>query len=246
MQVRVLGSGSIAGKVQRNCSGYLVDERLLLDCGPGIWRALDNIGLNDKITVNEVFISHFHVDHIADLIPLLWSRHVLEIGQKEIFSIFGPIGTKLWFHKLTEAHRNWINELKLSIYELGDQNIELAGYAIKALPTNHTDHSICCKIMDRKRASLFYSGDSGWNDNLIKLAASCDLAILEASKASDHPVEDHLTPLLAAEVAHLAHVKILLLTHFYPEALAGNPLIEASTHFKGKIILAHDDLTVVF
>ena len=40
MQVRVLGCGTIAGRTGKNCSGYLIDEQILLDCGPGIWSAL--------------------------------------------------------------------------------------------------------------------------------------------------------------------------------------------------------------
>jgi ribonuclease BN (tRNA processing enzyme) len=41
MKIKILGSGTvIPAQPVRNCSGYLIDKNLLLDCGPGTWRAL--------------------------------------------------------------------------------------------------------------------------------------------------------------------------------------------------------------
>jgi len=245
MKLRILGSGTIAGQTNRNCSGYLVDDCILLDCGPGIWRALDGSGSDLKL-IDKIFISHFHVDHISDLIPILWARHVLEIGKEHTLSIFGPPGVKNWFKKLTHVHRDWISQLNVKIQEILGQRITADGYIIETLPTFHTKKSICYRMTDSSNISLFYSGDTGWNDNLVHLANVCNLAIMEASVSSENQAPDHLSPQLAARIARRADVKMLMLTHFYPEALIRDPLGEAAREFDGKIVVAQDGLTLNF
>jgi len=37
MLIRILGSGTIKTSYLKNCSGYLLNDEFLLDCGPGIW-----------------------------------------------------------------------------------------------------------------------------------------------------------------------------------------------------------------
>lgn len=245
MIVRILGSGTIAGKTNRNCSGYLVDKCLLLDCGPGIWRALDSSG-SDLRLINNVILSHFHVDHTSDLIVLLWARHVLEIGKEQVFSLFGPPGIKAWYKKLAVANKDWIGELQVEVHELSGRKVKVGDYTIRTLPTLHTFNSICIRITDSYNKSLFYSGDSGWNDNLIEVADSCDLAIIEASVSPENTAEDHLSSRLAAKIARKAKVKRLVLTHFYPEAFNHDPLIEARKEYEGEITIAQDGLTVDF
>jgi ribonuclease BN (tRNA processing enzyme) len=243
--VRILGSGTIAGQTNRNCSGYLVDDRILLDCGPGTWRSLDSRGIELRL-INIVLISHFHVDHISDLIALLWARNVLKIDKEQVFSIFGPSGTRAWYEKLTAVHSDWLHEAQVEIHELSEGGAKTEGYTIKASSTYHTLNSICFRITDSSNRSLFYSGDTGWNENLVKLANSCDLAIIEASVSSENKATDHLSSRLAAVIAQRAEVKRLILTHFYPEALNQDPLAEARKEYEGEITIAQDGLTVVF
>src|SRR3954470_24498342 len=52
-------------------SGYLVDDRLLLDCGPGVLAKLRDLqgGWPD---VEAIVITHWHLDHWGDLVPWVW------------------------------------------------------------------------------------------------------------------------------------------------------------------------------
>ncbi|TAN46939.1 MAG: MBL fold metallo-hydrolase [Methylococcaceae bacterium] len=60
----------------RALSGLLVEagsERMLFDCGQGVYNRLVESGggyLNPNVGVDKVFLSHLHSDHIADLAPL--------------------------------------------------------------------------------------------------------------------------------------------------------------------------------
>lgn len=244
MQLTVLGSGTIAGEADRNCSGYLVDRRVLLECGPGIWRSLDRAGGLVR-EVHTVVISHFHVDHVADLIPILWARYVLEIDQTRPLAVYGPRGLRRWFSKLARVHRQWLASCGgFELREISGPTELEGGYTIRALPTLHTPESVCCRLTDSRDKTLFYSGDTGWNDNLIRLADSCDVAIIEAAVPSAREGADHLSPRQAGQVAHGARARMLMLTHLYPEVLRGDPVSDAAQEYGGRIEIARDGLVL--
>jgi len=244
MRLDILGSGTIAGQTNRNCSGYLVDENILIDCGPGIWQAFYSKDRHTK-PLDIILISHFHIDHISDLIIFLWHRWVLNKDHKKDFSIYGPLGLKRWFSDLTHVHNEWINDLSISLHELSQSKIKIGSYKIETLPTKHSKNSICYKITDSKKRTLFYSGDSGWCENLIKLSNSCDMSIIESANTLSTQTDDHLTPELAGKIAELSGTKCLVLTHLYPEVFNINPREKASQFFKGEIIIASDNMVIM-
>ncbi len=244
MQLRILGSGTAAGETGRNCSGYLIDERFLFDCGPGIWSALYSKS-RPAIPINHLFLSHFHVDHFADLIPMLWTRWLFALKSPQpIMNIYGPAGLKDWFKELTSVHREWVKDLDIALHELKQGRKEVDNYLVKTLPTIHIENSICYRITDQHGKSLFYSGDTTWNDNLAILARSCDLAIIEAAVLPEDQIEVHLTPQQAAQVAARAKVKTLVLTHIYPQVWPAGPSKIAAAYFDGEIIEAEDNMVI--
>jgi len=57
-------------------------------------------------------------------------------------------------------------------------------------------------------------------------------------------VEGHLTPSLAGRMAHLAGVKRLVLTHFYPECLKTDIAAQCRRTWHGELTLAEDLLQI--
>src|SRR3954465_8887707 len=52
-------------------SGYLVDDRLLLDCGPGVLARLRRLH-DGWPRLDAIVISHWHLDHWGDIVPWVW------------------------------------------------------------------------------------------------------------------------------------------------------------------------------
>jgi len=91
--ITFLGTVSGVPSVKRNHPAialeYFTDYRdvLLFDCGEGTQKQLMKSGIS-FMQINKIFISHWHADHFAGLIPLIQTMN-LENRRKEL-TIYGP------------------------------------------------------------------------------------------------------------------------------------------------------------
>ncbi len=242
MLLRVLGSGTIKTPHIKNCSGYLINDELLLDCGPGIWRSMGFNKINNS-QIKYIALSHFHADHVSDLAPFLLERYLLPYFEKEQLIIMGPIGLKEWFTDFSKLFGEWMQTMSIKIVEM-DSLLKIDKYVIQTRLTGHTENSLCYRIEDLEKKILFYSGDSGENESLKILSKNADLAIIESSNTEDTKIDGHLTPQIAAEIAATSKVKKLMLTHFYPEVYDSDCLEKAKRIFKNEVLIAADNMTV--
>jgi len=242
MLLKILGSGTIKTSQLKNCSGYLINDEFLLDCGPGIWRAL---GINNikNLQIKYIALSHFHVDHVSDLAPFLLERYLLAEKDDIDLKLIGPNGLKEWFKDFSKLFGEWIQTIPIEIIEI-QSKYKIDKYNIQVLLTGHTANSICYRIEDYKGKTIFYSGDTGENENIKNLSKGVDLAIFEASNTSETKIKEHLTPQIAAQIAKKSNVKKLLLTHFYPEVYESNSLNEVKKIFKNEIVFAEDNMAL--
>lgn len=245
MKCLILGSGTILQKdYRKNCSGYLIDHRLLMDCGPGIWQAAGRAGLKPA-DLNFILLTHLHLDHVSDLFPLLLARFLSLYDLRTEMWICGPAGLREWFHSIARVSGTWIEELNIRLTEITGP-ISLDRYKIASAATGHTENSLCYRISGPEDKVLFYSGDSDYNQVLIEQAYHADVCILEASNTAETKVEGHLTPALAGKVARDANVGHLVLTHMYPEVEEIDAVRAAGEFFKGTISLARDGTILEF
>lgn len=245
MNLNVLGCGTIVQEGSgNNCSGYLLDNHLLFDCGPGIWRAIYHQGISME-NIDHIFLTHFHVDHTSDLSPILLNRFLLRGMETKPLNIIGPPGLKSWFLKLSALIGDWVDDMPLQLMEIPGNPFEVAGYTIITHPTGHTENSICYRV-EKEKKTFFYSGDTDFNESIISLAKSSSLAILEASNTEETKIEGHLTPQLAIKIATRASVGKLLLTHMYPEVYRDHAVNNAADAFEGDIFIAKDGMKISF
>ena len=243
MQLKILGCGPILQKKAfQNCSGYLIDDRILFDCGPGIWRAL-NESRSGAGNLHHIIISHFHVDHFSDIAPFLMARYLILDNINQPLSLTGPEGIGEWYEKVKNYCGSWAERLPVEVQE-AKHGPGIPGYQLRSALTGHSDNSLCFRLEDIAGNTFFYSGDTDENDAVRILAGKCDLALIESSNTEKSKVEGHLTPGRAAKLAEEAGVKTLLLTHMYPEVSHAYAMSEAKKYFSGEIIIARDGLIV--
>ncbi len=93
-ELLVLGSSSADPIQRRFSSAYalVVTGRLfLIDCGAPVSNLLYNYGF-DAVDVQAVFLSHWHMDHVAGLGLFLTHNHQRHRLNK--LTVYGPQGTR--------------------------------------------------------------------------------------------------------------------------------------------------------
>lgn len=250
MRLTVLGSGTGWITLKRSSPGYLVSAdnfHLLLDLGPGTLRQLLKTGLKiDEISA--LFISHFHPDHVADLVPFFFAtRYNLGYTRTEPFTVYGHQSFINLYEGLKQAFGHWVSPPVglLNLYLIETESLtefEIGPFKASTVGVKHNPESLAIRLEFYEK-SLIYSGDTGFSEELIELAKGGDLLILECANPIGATRGFHLDPEEIAEISAQAKPKKLLLSHFYPHS-ENVPLEIIQKKFFGEIMLARDLLTL--
>lgn len=217
MNVRILGTGTSIPSLKRLSSSYLVTVRgyrILVDVGPSVVRRLLEFGYTvDDIDL--IIITHFHVDHTADLSTFLFAcNYGIEPRRKPLFLIGGP-GFKKFFKGLSAIYP-WVlpNFYGLTIKVLARGIYSFHGIRIETIRVNHNSESIAFKITDKK--SVVFTGDTAYSKNLSRLSKDADLMITECS-FPERKVKGHLNLAGLDRMVSEATPKRVILSHLYPD-----------------------------
>jgi ribonuclease BN (tRNA processing enzyme) len=234
---------------------------MLLDLGSGSLRSLARLGEPFE-TLSAVGLTHRHMDHVADLLPLLFAlRNTPGLARRERLVVFGYPGLRADLERLAQVFGRWVLEpgFDVEIRELfPGEVLELEGIEAKARvsahPVRHSPEAVGFRIEILTGAaggsparSFAYSGDSGATDTLVDLAAGVDLFVCECSFPDDQAVEGHLTPSQLLPICASAGARRTVATHFYPvwdERGVERLWSESLARFGGEVplIAAHDGL----
>ena len=248
LSVTILGSGTCVPSLKRSSCSVLMkagDNILLFDSGAGTMRRLLEAGI-EIYDVSFVFFSHFHPDHTGELASFLFSNKYPDEGRRRIpLTLAAGRGFLKFFENLKGVYGHWIepNPGLLSIVEFdtirGDAH-RYENFSVETQPMEHNPESIAYRITGSGGASVVYSGDTDFSDNLITLSKNADLLICESALPDELKVKGHLTPSQAGEIASRANVGKLILTHFYPECDGADIEKECRKTYAGPLILAED------
>jgi len=246
--VTILGSGTCVPSLERSsCSVLLQIDRayLLFDSGPGTMRRLLEAGIT-IFDLNYIFYSHFHPDHTAELVPLLFATKYPESHRRKTpLTIVAGRGFEDFFARLKTVYGQWIEPPTglLETMELANSSRDSyrsQDFMVESAPMEHNEESIAYRITGAGGYSVVYSGDTDYNENLITLAKKADLLICESALPDDKGVKGHLTPSLAGKIATQAEVAKLVLTHFYPACDQVDIEQECRKTYSGALELAED------
>lgn len=132
----------------------------------------------------------------------------------------------------------------ITITELKNKKIEIDDITIKTKALDKqkstlVKNSIGYRI-EYEGKSFVFTGDVGYNENVVKLSKKADLLLMESSVPNEKKMADHITPGLAGEIATKVRANKLILNHFYFPDELNKIKKQAQKTFKGSIILAKD------
>ncbi|MFZ0247807.1 MAG: MBL fold metallo-hydrolase [Candidatus Binatus sp.] len=225
--VTLLGTGDAFASFGRSQSGYLIDApggRILIEAGPGLMPALKTNGVAPD-SFDLLLISHLHGDHFAGL-PFLILDYMWETPRKKVLTVAGPakLEERTWLLMRTMFPHFELDKikhkLKFVVLEPGSST-RLGKFKVRAIRSPHTKPEISLSLrIDGGGKSIVFSGDSGWNDELVELSAGADLFLCECTYYESTQLTFHLNyPLLAANRDKFK-VRRMVLTHLGREVLS--------------------------
>jgi len=217
MKLQILGTGTAIPRIERNSSAYLVSAdglNILIDVGPAVVRRLLERGF-DVDDIDVVIVTHFHVDHTADLSTFFFACNYGKVARTKPLTIIGGNGITRFYQGLRYVFP-WIEPKTygLAVKRLVNGSHAFNGITITTAPVKHNPESIAVRL-DEKR-SVTFSGDTDYSQNLIKLADRTDLFVVECA-FPERKVKGHLNLEYLDKIVQKAHPKRVLLTHLYPD-----------------------------
>jgi ribonuclease BN (tRNA processing enzyme) len=186
MQLAFLGTGSAFSRERYN-GAVVVDGRILLDAGAPLLLHMKRLDI-DPDQIGVLFLTHFHGDHMAGLIPYLGYRAFKRVGP---FTIVSPEGGAALIDRLmATAWPEWHEWLKH--FELNHIVAGATGQAV-GIPfeTVHLDHGSAGCTGYRLQIGgrlLAYAGDSEATPPLDELVRGAEVAITEATGPGQVPI----------------------------------------------------------
>ena len=268
ISVQIIGSGAVRALPHRGGPSYLVTidgRNLLFDCGRCAVHNLHRFGTPVE-SIDEVYITHLHFDHICDL-PLLlllsWNN-----GRESRLPIYGPKGIDPFLEggvrQAYEAdinsrvkHGNRVREkLDWAATEITNEGLvyENATYRVETIATAHAglaNWNFRITVGDK---IVVITSDSEPDQRLVEFCRHADLLLVECSgtKAFYESVAFggwHITPEDVGQIARDAGVKQVVLKHFVMESFSDDPDVAGkmaetvrSIHPDGEILAATDGL----
>ncbi len=153
LSVAFLGTGGAVPSARRNTASLLVargGERLMFDCGEGTQRQMQrSLGLTQ---VDDIFLTHFHADHILGLPGLLKTWDLTDRGTP--LRIYGPPGLQDLFKTLSRLVGRTGYPLELIELEPGD-SVPLEDAEVRAFEARHSARANGYALVEEERRGRF-------------------------------------------------------------------------------------------
>lgn len=194
VRIQLLGTGgplASGGRLQ-SCILIQTDHgRYLIDCGMTVLVGMSRFDI-DPGSIDAVLITHLHGDHYGGL-PLMILEACIHAHEGSTYSprtrplrIAGPAATEERVRQMLDLFgwRSQFSEMKdkglLEFVTLEPrQPTVIAGLSVTAFPVVHyTPEATALRIAVGGK-TIAFSGDTGWTDALLEVAADADLFICQ-------------------------------------------------------------------
>ena len=237
-KVTLLGTGTPIPDPARFGPSTLVEagnQKLLFDAGRGVPIRVQQLGFRES-KIDVVFLTHYHSDHTVG-IPDIWLTGWLGNRRQKPFRLIGPVGAKSLMANLESAYALDI-KIRLVDEKLPPEGIATVveefekdgvvydkdGVKVIAFTVNHgadIKPAVGYRI-EYKGHAVVISGDTRYDQNVIKFSTGVDLLIHEvcivrpellSNPFVQRVVDHHTSPREAGQVFSLAKPKLAVYSH---------------------------------
>jgi ribonuclease BN (tRNA processing enzyme) len=243
MKLTVLGKSPSWQDAGGACSSYLVEDgetAMLIDCGSGALGKLRSV--RDYRDIEAIVLSHFHADHLLDLIPLACALTYGPAASEGLRAprLIGPAGIGPYFERLGTAIDDpglIVGAFALEEYEPGVA-VGVGRLAVTAHSVVHIGATHAIEV-DASPGRIVFGADGRYSDELVRAASGAEVLIAEATLPEPDPGQEiHMSAAEAGRLASAAGVGRLVLTHISDELDLDFALEQAHAAFSGPVEIA--------
>ena len=274
----ILGSGTPNPNPERTGSAYAVitnDQAYLVDFGPGVVRSASSMspswgGKFSELEVENIehaFLTHIHSDHSAGLSDLILTPWIL--GRNSPLKLYGPPELAQMAEHIKIAYEDDINYringsqpsneegYKTLFTEVKDGFLfEDLNLTVQAFRAKHGDlQNSFGYIFKTKDKKIVFSGDTAFNNILIKEAEGADILVHEVfsedgfqKKSKDWQIyhkAHHTSSVDVGIIANKIKPKKLVLSHILFWGSSKESILEdVRINYSGETIIAEDKMVI--
>ena len=263
--VTFLGTGTPRPNIEKLGPSLLIknqEQQILIDIGRGTSLRISQIG-NDYSNINEIYISHFHFDHVVGLADF-WLTSNLWQKKLDTF-VYGPDGVEKFCKNIMDTYQmdlkyryknekySRLNCISFKNKEslLDDEKISIHSFANDH---GHIDNSYGFKI-SYKGNNIVYSGDTTISKNVINNAKNVDILIheiigankkiLDNNKKLREVASTHTTIEQMISVLKQTNPKLTILNHALLFGISENNVLKIiKENYTGDVIFAKDLMSI--
>jgi ribonuclease Z len=276
--VTLLGTGMPVPQPDRSGPATLVEaggRKLLFDAGRGVTVRLFQLRVPLR-EVGPLFLTHFHSDHTVG-IPDVWLSGWLGgpwARRSTPFRVIGPTGTQ---HLMDNLERAYAADIRIRLadekyppegirviaeeFATGGVVYDEGGVRVTAFEVDHGDliKPACGYRVDYAGRSVVISGDTRFNQNVIRYGTGADLLIHEVAAVRPELLKDrqvqrvmahHTSPQEAGRVFQLTHPRLAVYTHLVllarpniPPVTTDDLVAQTRETYDGPLVVGEDLMT---
>jgi ribonuclease BN (tRNA processing enzyme) len=246
VRLTILGSSASFPGPGRACAGHLIEGdgyRVVFDLGNGTLANLTSA--TDAYALDAVFVTHLHPDHYLDLFALMAMLRYAPDGPRPALPLFGPAGLiERMQSLLSGSAKTDVTDAFAFRVLVADAPVILTGITVTPHVVEHHGDTFAL-VAEAEGRRLCYTSDTKLTDPVREAARGADVVLAEATLPQAYAgFAPHMTASEAGALAAGAGASKLVLTHLWPTVPRGEILNDASSSYRGTVLLAEELMRV--
>lgn len=243
--VTTIGTGNALPDAERGPTSQLIrygETSVVVDLGSGALQKIAKAGVS-VFELDALVLSHAHIDHIADTLPLLFALSVLKMKREKPLQVFASEKTLEYIRGVQGVFGEWLAAPAENVewHTIAPhQEYDVAGIKLVTGTVKHTESSVALRFEVPDGRKLAIPGDTAPHEPLHDFVRGVDALVIECGNPSGVENEVHLSPQSLRDLLAITQPGKAIVTHTPLELSSQEIHREVMIAYHGELIVPAD------